>query len=151
MQVTASSARAKPGNEDKKAQRERDAALKKENKIVSALAGKALPALKPVGARLESLCNFLLPKEDQLPAMTARLLHENRQRLAKMVHNFQQVMMKASKNQGVCFDDVTFTVERDGQDDVTVNITSEKELQSEIKSLQECCKALQIAKKSLGK
>ena len=110
-----------------------------------------MPALQPLSKRLEGLSNVLLPKEDQLPAMTARLLHESRERLAKMVHNFQQVMVKVSKNQAVCFEDVSFTVTRDGQDDFVVNITCEKELQSEIKSLQEGCKALQTAKKSFGK
>eukprot|EP00435_Cladocopium_sp_Y103_P042177 s2495_g11.t1 len=138
-------------NEEKKAQREREQALKKENKIMSALAGKALPALKPVGTRLDGLCKFLEPKEDQLPAMTVRLLRENKQRLEKMVYHFQQIMMKVGKNQVVSFEDVTFTLDREEQENITISITSEKELQSEIKSLQECCKALQIAKKSLGK
>ena len=151
LQVIPGASGSRPANEDRKAQRERDAALKKENKIISALAGKALPALQPLSKRLEGLSNVLLPKEDQLPAMTARLLHESRERLAKMVHNFQQVMVKVSKNQAVCFEDVSFTVTRDGQDDFVVNITCEKELQSEIKSLQEGCKALQTAKKSFGK
>ena len=151
MQVMPGSSGSSSRNDDKKKEREREAALKKENKIVSALAGKALPALQPVAKRLEGLSNFLLPKEDQLPAMTTKLIHENMQRMAKMVEMFQKVMMKVGKNQGVCFEDVTFTLERDGQENLTVNITSEKELQSEMKALQECCKALQTAKKSFGK
>ena len=139
------------GNTDKQAQRKREQELKKEHKTVSILAGKALPALQPVSSRLENLVKALEPKKEELPEMTVRLMHENKLRLEKMVHSFQQIMLKVGQNAAVNFTDVTFTCKKNGEAGVTVAITSEKELQSEIKSLQECCKALQIAKKNLGK
>lgn len=143
--------KASRGNADKQAQRKREQELKKEHKTVSMLAGKALPALQPVSNRLENLVKALEPKKEELPEMTVRLMHENKLRLEKMVHSFQQIMLKVGQNAAVNFTDVTFTCKKNGEAGVTVAITSEKELQSEIKSLQECCKALQIAKKNLGK
>ena len=110
---------------------------KKEHRVVSALAGKALPALQPVGDRLGKLFDFLSNKSDQLPEITVKQMEESKALLTQLKTNFQAVMRKVSQNQSVCFDDVP--------------VTSEKDFQAKLKSLQESAKALQTAKKSISK
>ena len=105
--------------------------------MVSALAGKALPALQPVGDRLGKLFDFLSNKSDQLPEITVKQMEESKALLTQLKTNFQAVMRKVSQNQSVCFDDVP--------------VTSEKDFQAKLKSLQESAKALQTAKKSISK
>ena len=79
---------------------------KKEHRVVSALAGKALPALQPVGDRLGKLFDFLSNKSDQLPEITVKQMEESKALLTQLETNFQAVMRKVSQNQSVCFDDV---------------------------------------------
>ena len=90
----------------KKAERKRAEDLKKEHKVASALAGKALPALQPVGDRLGKLFDFLSNKSDQLPEITVKQMEESKALLTQLKTNFQAVMRKVSQNQSVCFDDV---------------------------------------------
>ena len=124
-------------SDDKKADRKRIQELKKEHKLVSALAGKALPALQPVGDRLFKLLEHLATKTEQLPEMTVKQMEESKALLTQLKTSFQAVMRKVSQNQSVCWADVP--------------VDSEKDFQSKLKTLQECAKALQTAKKSVGK
>lgn len=54
--------------------RENNAKAKKENKVITSLAAKAMPLLKPMVKRLTDLCGALEPRRDEMPLMTSTLM-----------------------------------------------------------------------------
>lgn len=131
---------AKTSAADKRAAKKAENALLKEqqknHKILSSLAAKALPQLKGPADRLQKLVQALEPKKDHLPAMTVSLYEEKSQKIKELQEQCTKALKDASQGKLVLAESMTLQNERDFKD--------------EMKSLQECLKALTVAKKNLA-
>eukprot|EP00438_Fugacium_kawagutii_P026440 Skav201239 [mRNA] locus=scaffold3524:62624:63787:+ [translate_table: standard] len=133
-------AAAKACASDKRAAKRAEAALlkeqKKDHKVLSSLAAKALPQLKGLADRLEKLTKVLHPKRDHLPGMTVHLMDEKVAKIEALQAECAKALKDASAGKLVLKD--------------AFSIHSEKDWKAELKSMQECLKALAVAKKDLS-
>ena len=115
--------------------RENNAKVKKENKVITSLAAKAMPLLKPMVKRLTDLCAALEPKRPEMPQMTATLMDDTKKDVNSWLEKSQKILKDAGNGKTVGFEDFPFQ--------------TEKEMSAAFKTANEGLKAMAACKKSL--
>lgn len=116
---------------------ERDDArqAKKDTKVISAMAGKGLPALRPLREKVLKLVEQLKPFEDQLPGITMNVVTSAEKNVNQYHTELVGVMKKISNGGTVSMNEISFD--------------NEKDMFSKFKALGESLKAMNAAKKSV--
>ena len=119
----------------RKALRQEQAQAAKDSKMISAMAGKGLPTLRPIREKVLKLVAELKPHEADLPSVTNELVKTAETDVNTYHDELVSAMKKISAGQNVPLSEISFS--------------SEKDMASKLKAFGDTIKAMQAAKKTL--